>query len=63
MWYIWQVRTKLLFFFINIVIALGSKSVGKTSLIDRYISNFYIENHLGTIGMDIRSKILEINDH
>ena len=43
-------------------ILLGEERIWKTSLIDRYISNFYIENHLGTIGMDIRSKVLEIND-
>ena len=41
---------------------LGESSVGKTSIIEKYVNNTFNENYLVTIGMDIRYKRIEINN-
>ena len=43
------------------LLALGESCIGKTSVIERYITNCFKDNYLATIGMDIRNKRLEIN--
>ena len=42
-------------------LVLGDTTIGKSCLIERYISNTFKENYIATIGMDIRSKRLDIN--
>ena len=41
---------------------LGESTVGKTSIIEKYVNNTFNENYLVTIGMDIRYKRIEINN-
>jgi small GTP-binding protein len=41
---------------------LGDSKVGKTSLIERYISNTFKYEYITTIGMDRKFKRLEVND-
>jgi len=43
-------------------LALGDSKIGKTSILERYVYNTFKENYLVTIGMDIRTKRLKIND-
>ena len=43
-------------------LVLGDTTIGKSCLIERYISNTFKENYIATIGMDIRSKRLDINN-
>ena len=43
-------------------LVLGESTIGKSCLIERYISNTFKENYIATIGMDIRSKRLDINN-
>ena len=38
------------------VLVIGNSSVGKTSLILRYLDNFYCDNFLPTVGIDFKSK-------
>ena len=42
---------------------LGEDSIGKSSIIERYINNSFKDSYLATIGMDIRKKRLEINNY
>ena len=42
---------------------LGEDSIGKSSIIERYINNSFKDSYLATIGMDIRKKRLEINSY
>ena len=44
-------------------VVLGDDMVGKTALINRYISNIFKDIYFPTIGMDIRIKRLEINNN
>ena len=49
--------------FINIqILLLGDSSVGKTSLLMRYINNEFKENMISTIGMDIHKKKIKISN-
>ena len=43
-------------------LVLGEGRIGKTCLIERYVSKSFKENYIATIGMDIRTKRLEINN-
>ena len=44
------------------IITVGESNIGKTCLIERYISDSFLGNYIATIGMDIRLKRLEINN-
>ena len=43
-------------------IVVGEVGVGKTSFINQFITEEFQENYTATLGMDIASKIVEIND-
>lgn len=38
------------------VIVLGDSGVGKTCLINRYISGFYVDSYTATLGVDFKVK-------
>ena len=42
---------------------LGEAKIGKTCIIERYINRTFQSNYIATIGMDIRRKILQINNN
>ena len=42
---------------------LGDTDVGKTSLLLKYIDNFFPESHLATIGVEFKSKDVEIQGY
>ena len=42
---------------------LGEGAIGKSSIIERYWNNSFSGNYLATIGVDVRKKRLEINNH
>ncbi len=44
------------------VILLGDMSVGKTSILLRYVENKFKENIISTIGVDFRDKIIDYGD-
>ena len=44
------------------LITLGDSAVGKTSLIGRYIDNYFSNNYIGTFGLDSQFKKKKIND-
>ncbi|MBY9006089.1 MAG: GTP-binding protein [Candidatus Lokiarchaeota archaeon] len=45
------------------VILTGPGAVGKTSLVNRYITNTFVKNYKITIGVDFMSKTLKINQN
>ncbi|GBP12040.1 Ras-related protein Rab-4B [Eumeta japonica] len=42
------------------LLVIGESGVGKSSLIRRFVENKYSENHDVTIGMDFKSKVMNI---
>ncbi len=44
-------------------LVLGEGRIGKTCLIERYVSKTFKSGYIATIGMDIRQKKLEINNN
>ncbi|TXT54028.1 MAG: Small GTP-binding domain protein [Promethearchaeota archaeon] len=44
------------------LIIVGSAAVGKTSLLERYVNNRFLEDYKLTIGVNFMSKILEESD-
>ncbi len=44
------------------IVLLGDPAVGKTSLVKRYVDNMFRMDYMMTIGTDIRTKIISIND-
>lgn len=44
------------------IVLLGDPAVGKTSLVKRYVDNMFRMDYLMTIGTDIRTKTISIND-
>lgn len=44
------------------VIVVGDKSVGKTSLIIRYVKGIFDKNYTVTIGVEFYSKIVQIKN-
>ncbi len=44
------------------IILLGSRTVGKTSLVRRFADDKFDENYIPTLGVDITSKNLTMND-
>lgn len=44
------------------IVLLGDPSVGKTSLAKRYVDNMFRLDYIMTIGMDVRSKIIHVQN-
>lgn len=44
------------------IVLLGDPAVGKTSLVKRYVDNMFRMDYMMTIGTDIRTKLISIND-
>jgi len=45
------------------IVLLGDPSVGKSSLAKRFVDNMFRMDYIMTIGMDIRSKIVHVQDN
>ena len=43
------------------VLLVGNSSVGKTSIMLRYLDNFFVENFLPTVGIDFKTKMIGHN--
>ena len=46
--------------FLAKIVIIGNSSVGKTNILLRFVDEKYAMNHTPTIGVDFRSKILDI---
>ncbi|KAL0230479.1 hypothetical protein PCE1_004038 [Barthelona sp. PCE] len=44
------------------VAIIGDSGVGKTSILSRYISESFDSKQISTIGLDLASKVVEVND-
>jgi len=49
--------------FITKILTLGDTTVGKTSIILRFTKENYTQNRLATIGVDFKSKIMQIDNN
>lgn len=43
------------------LLLIGEQAVGKSSLLNRYVDNVFEVNIMGTAGLDLKKKIIEIN--
>ncbi len=43
-------------------IVVGSVAVGKSSLINRFVKEKFSESHLATLGVDLASKIINVDN-
>ena len=43
------------------VLLVGDSSVGKTSIMLRYLDDFFVENFLPTVGIDFKTKVVGYN--
>ena len=44
------------------ILTIGESNVGKTCVLRRFVENKFLKNHLATIGIDFKTKTLNIND-
>ena len=44
------------------ILTIGESGVGKTCVLRRFVENKFVENHLSTIGIDFKTKALNINN-
>lgn len=44
------------------IILIGQSAIGKSSIVNRFVENQYGEDSLATIGMDLKSITLKIDD-
>ena len=44
------------------ILTIGESGVGKTCVLRRFVENKFFKNHLATIGIDFKTKTLNIND-
>ena len=44
------------------ILILGESGVGKTLLLRRFVENKFLKNHLATVGIDFKTKTLNINN-
>ena len=42
------------------LLLIGEQAVGKSSLLNRYVDNVFEVNIMGTAGLDLKKKIIEI---
>ena len=42
------------------ILTIGESGVGKTCILRRFVENKFLKNHLATIGIDFRTKVLHI---
>ena len=43
------------------ILTIGESQVGKTCILRRFVENKFLKSHLATIGIDFRTKILNVN--
>ena len=43
------------------ILMVGNSAVGKTSIMIRFLDDFYVENFLPTVGIDFRTKVVGYN--
>ena len=43
------------------LLLIGEQAVGKSSIMNRYVENTFEINIIGTAGLDLKKKIIEIN--
>ena len=44
------------------ILTIGESGVGKTCILRRFVENKFLKNHLATIGIDFKTKTLNINN-
>ena len=44
------------------ILTIGESGVGKTCVLRRFVENKFLKNHLATIGIDFKTKSLNINN-
>ena len=44
------------------ILTIGESGVGKTCVLRRFVENKFLKNHLATIGIDFKTKTLNINN-
>lgn len=44
------------------ILTIGESGVGKTCILRRFVENQFVSNHLATIGIDFKSKIINVNN-
>ena len=44
------------------ILTIGESGVGKTCILRRFVENKFLKNHLATIGIDFKTKTLQINN-
>ena len=42
------------------ILTIGESGVGKTCILRRFVENKFIKNHLATIGIDFRTKVINV---
>lgn len=60
--FIGLLNIKITFFFYINLVCLGDSGVGKTSIIQRFCSDNFKEAFSATIGVDLQSKMLNIDN-
>ena len=43
------------------ILTIGESGVGKTCVLRRFVENKFLKNHLATIGIDFKTRVIEVN--
>ena len=43
------------------ILLIGDSGVGKSSILNRFVDNTYLENNMSTIGVDFKIKTIELD--